>query len=334
MISSIDVARKAGVSQATVSRVLNNPESVKPETRKKVLLAMEQLQYFPNQIARSLVTNTTRAIALISGSLQNGFFVETTDAIVQIAKRKGYKTIVYFEDENKVPNLFDLIMSNKVDGVLLSLIKLDDPLVERLGEMNIPCVFFNRRPRTGGHYVTLENSLAVSLVTRHLLDLGHRKIAYISGNTQFSTFYERSLGFTRVMQEHNVAIHPEWVHYLDTPTAEIEKVTFNMLNRPERPTAIICSTDTMALACMDVILSMGLRIPEDISLTGIDDIRMASHQAIQLTTVGHQKFSMGQIAAESLFELIERKNADAAPIQITLKPELVIRKTTGPVKAD
>ncbi|MDG0791222.1 LacI family transcriptional regulator [Cohnella ginsengisoli] len=142
MISSIDVAKKAGVSQATVSRVLNNPQSVKPETRMKVQQAMEQLQYVPNLIARSLVTNTTRTIALISGSLQNGFFAETTDSIVQFAKHKGYKTLVYFEDENKIPDLFDLIMSSKVDGVLLSLIKLDDPLVEQLERVKVPCVFF------------------------------------------------------------------------------------------------------------------------------------------------------------------------------------------------
>lgn len=333
MSSSIDVAKKAGVSQATVSRVLNNPQSVKPETRMKVLQAMEQLQYVPNLIARSLVTNTTRTIALISGSLQNGFFAETTDSIVQFAKHKGYKTLVYFEDENKVPDLFDLIMSSKVDGVLLSLIKLDDPLVEQLERVKVPCVFFNRRSKSGGHYVVLDNPSAVAEVTRHLIGLGHRKIAYLSGKTDFSTFQERSVGFKQVMLEHGLEMKPEWTSFIDTTTEEIERTVFTMLNRPELPTAIICATDAIALICMDIILMMGLRIPQDISLAGIDNTRMASHRAVQLTTVGHQKFAMGRIAAESLFELIEKGDSERSAIQITLRPELIVRKTTGPVNS-
>ncbi|WJH33701.1 LacI family transcriptional regulator [Paenibacillus sp. CC-CFT747] len=331
MPSSIDVAKKAGVSQATVSRVLNNPESVKSKTREKVFQAVQELQYFPNEIARSLVTNTTRTIALISGPLRNGFFVETTDAIVRLAKSKGYKTIVYLEDENRIPNLYDLIMSNKVDGVLLSLMKLDDPLMEKIDHLRIPCVFFIRKPRLGGNYVILDNKQALSLAVRHLLDLGHRDIAYISGNTDFSTFYDRYQSFQDVMNEKKITINPNWVKILESSTEEIEKATFSLLHKAERPTAIICSSDSIALICIDVILSVGLRIPEDISLTGVDDIHMSSHQAIQLTTVRHQKFAMGQIAAETLFELIDQPKP-AKPIQISLKPELIVRKTTAAVK--
>ncbi|MCG5026942.1 LacI family transcriptional regulator, partial [Anoxybacillus flavithermus] len=120
MISSKDVAKLAGVSQATVSRVLNNAKSVKPETRKKVLQAMEILRYQPNLIARSLVTNSTKTIALISGTLKNGFFVETTDSIINLATKHGYKTMVYFEGEAKLKDIVDTVMGNKVDGILMS----------------------------------------------------------------------------------------------------------------------------------------------------------------------------------------------------------------------
>jgi DNA-binding LacI/PurR family transcriptional regulator len=331
MKSSKDVAKQAGVSQATVSRVLNNPDSVMPETRQKVLKAIEHLGYYPNLIARSLVTNSSRTIALISGSLKNGFFVETTDSIVRLAKSWGYKTIVYFEEE-KNRDLMDLIIGNKVDGILLSLIKLDDPVVEQLERTNIPCVFFNRKPRNGGNFVVLDNIMAAKLITRHLLDLGHRRIAYLSGETDVSTFSDRIIGFMEIMREANVEVKAELTHFMNTLNDDIERLTFQLLHMSEPPTAIICATDAMALTCMNAILSIGLRIPEDISLVGIDDISLASHHAIQLTTVGHQNLQMGEIAAKNLFEIMNEESSFEKLRQVTLKPELVIRKSTAQLK--
>jgi len=333
MVSSKDVAKKAGVSQPTVSRVLNNPDSVKPEKRDKVLRAMEELGYYPNLIARSLVTNTTRTIALISGTLKNDFFVETTDSIIHTAKQKGYKTIVYFEDENgdDIPDYWDSIMGYKVDGILLSQIRMDDPVLKKIESSRIPCVFFNRKPRNDSHYVVLDNVLAAHLLTRHLLDLGHRKIAYISGKTEYSTFYDRKLGFEFAMKEAQVRLIPELIYYINITDEEIERVVLGLLGRKERPTAIICVTDAMALTCMNIVLAKGLRIPEDISIAGMDDTHIASHQTIQLTTVGHHKFEIGKIAAENLIELIEGTNDTGALRQVTLKPELIVRKTTAEV---
>ncbi|QGQ97381.1 LacI family transcriptional regulator [Paenibacillus psychroresistens] len=331
MISSKDVAKRAGVSQPTVSRVLNNPESVKPEKRNKVLQAMEELGYYPNLIARSLVTNSTRTIALISGTLKNGFFAETTDSIIHIAKQKGYKTIVYFEDENEdeITDYWDSIMGHKVDGILLSLIRLDDPNLKKLVNSQIPCVFFNRRPRNESNFVVLDNVMAASLLTQHLLDLGHQRIAYISGKTDVSTFNERKLGFEETMQQSKIKQIPELIHFINTSNDEIDQLIPKLIHRAEPPTAIICATDAMALICIDIVMSMGLRIPEDISIAGIDDTRMASHQAFQLTTVGHQKLAMGEIAALNLIEMIEESSAQEPLRQIILKPELVIRKTTA-----
>ncbi|MFD0715567.1 LacI family DNA-binding transcriptional regulator [Paenibacillus sp. GCM10027626] len=331
MVSSKDVAKKAGVSQPTVSRVLNNPDSVKAEKREKVLRAMEELGYYPNLIARSLVTNTTKTIALISGTLKNDFFVETTDSIIHTANQRGYKTIVYFEDENgdHVEDYWDSIMGYKVDGILLSLIRMDDPVLKKIENARIPSVFFNRKPQHNNHYVVLDNVLAARLLTKHLLELGHRKIAYLSGKTDYSTFYERKLGFETTMQEAQVQLIPELVHYIDITNDDIERVVLSLLGGKERPTAIICVTDAMALTCMNVILSAGLRIPEDISIAGMDDTHIASHQAIQLTTIGHHKFEMGKIATENLIELIEGANDTGSLRQVILKPELIVRKTTA-----
>ncbi|MDW7674039.1 MAG: LacI family DNA-binding transcriptional regulator [Bacillota bacterium] len=331
MTSSKDVAKMAGVSQATVSRVMNNPESVKPETRKKVQDAMAKLRYQPNLIARSLVTKSSRTIALISGTLKNDFFVETTDTIVNIAASRGYSTMVYFEGGAKLQDILNSIIGYKVDGVLLSSIKLDDPFFKEIEASGIPYMLFNRRPHSGGNYVVLDNQLAGEMLARHLLELGHRRIAYISGEINISTFYERKIGFEKAMGLAKIAIDKDLVHFKENTSAtEIEKLTSKLMNLPNPPTAIICATDEMALNCMNTIMAMGFGIPNDVSVAGIDDITISSHQAIQLTSVGQHKFKMGEIAVEQLIEMIEQGDIYQKPKQIVFSPELFIRQTTGP----
>lgn len=329
MASSKDVAKLAGVSQATVSRVLNNSSRVDPSTRDKVLRAIEQLQYYPNLIARSLVTRTTRTIALISGTLKNGFFVETTDAIVQYATSQGYRTMVYFQEEN-LEEVFDHVLGSKVSGLLLSSIQLDDPLYEKIIRSRIPCVFFNRKPREGGNYVIFDNELAAALVTNHLLELGHERIAYLSGNIDVSTFRDRLRGFENALNQAQVKPDPELIHVLDPKnTEEVENIARKLMLMANPPSAIFCSTDMIALLCIDAIMAMGYRVPEHVSVAGIDNIRWASHQLIQLTSAGHAKFNMGKIAAEQLIEIIEQDRAQDHFRQIVLKPELFVRKTTA-----
>jgi DNA-binding LacI/PurR family transcriptional regulator len=327
MVSSKDVAKIAGVSQATVSRVLNNPESVKGPTKQKVIDAMKQLKYQPNLIARSLVTNSTKTIGLISGSITNPFFVETTKSIIDFAMNKGYKTMVFFEEEIDLNEAFLSLLGNRVDGILLSTIKLEDPLFEEIESSGIPYMFFNRRPKNGGNYVVFDNKMAAQLVTTHLLDLGHNRIAYLTGEDDRSTFYERKLGFKQEMNKKSVKVDVELIHTI-SDLDDVEKATWKLMNLNQPPTAIICATDAMALRCMDLLLSMGMKIPEDVSIAGIDDISLSSHYAIQLTSVGHHRFKMGEVAAENLFEII---NGDEVKKRhIILKPDLFVRKTTSP----
>jgi DNA-binding LacI/PurR family transcriptional regulator len=328
MVSSKDVAKLAGVSQATVSRVMNNPLSVKPVKRNKVLQAMEQLNYKPNLIARSLITNSTRTLALFSGTLNNGFFVETTDSIVSVCTKYGYHTMVFFEGEADKKEIVDSIIGSKVDGIIMSNITLDDPILEEIEESGIPYIFFNRRPRNRGNYVVLDNIMAGEMITNHFLELGHEKIAYISGPENISTFYERKVGYENALTSANMDINPELVQIINPVTTEVEKTTWKIMNMKNPPTGIIFATDAMALTGMDTIMSMGYRIPEDVSIAGIDDIKISSHQAIQLTSVAHHKFLIGEIATETLIKIIQEKDTLNNVNQIVLRPEIVIRKTT------
>src|SRR5690554_2120274 len=132
MASSKDVAQEAGVSQATVSRVLNHPERVRSDRRKKVLDAIQKLNYQPNLIARSLVTNKTRTIAFISGSMRNNFFIDTIDSVTSLASEHGYRTMVFFDGNNSLKDMWNTIKGHQVDGVILSLIKIDDPIAHEI----------------------------------------------------------------------------------------------------------------------------------------------------------------------------------------------------------
>ncbi|GIQ69790.1 LacI family DNA-binding transcriptional regulator [Xylanibacillus composti] len=335
IVSSKDVAKLAGCSQSTVSRVLNRPETVHPDKREKVLQAIEALQYKPNIAARSLVAKRTNTIALISGTLRNDYFAESTDRIVEYASKHGYRTMVYFESEGSLGDILAQIKSYKVDGILISCMKLDDPHYEAFAASGIPCIWFNRRHRRGGHYVSMDNVLAAKMLTRHLLDLGHRRIAYLSGPLDISTLYERWTGFEAVMREASVPVRESYVHILEPNDQAVQKLTWKLMHQPEPPTAIVCGNDELAIASMDALLSMGLRIPADVSIAGFDDIRMSGHQAIQLTSVGQHRFDMGEVAAEHLMMLIEAKDGQEQPsIQFLCKPELFVRRSTGVARTE
>jgi DNA-binding LacI/PurR family transcriptional regulator len=329
MVSSKDVALAAGVSQATVSRVLNNPESVRSARRNKVLEAIERLDYQPNLIARSLVTSNTRTIAFISGSMRNNFFIDTMDSIINLANDRGYRTMIFFDGNVGLKDIWSTIKGQMVDGVILSLISMDDPVIEDIIHSPIPHMFLSRRPRSGGHFVEIDNQLAGELIASHIVGLGHRRIALLSGELEYSTFFGRKEGVDKVMAEANLPFEDGLVHYINTASlSEIEKVVWKMMQRKEPPTAIICTSDAMAIACIDVLLGMGISIPGDVSISGIDDSKLSAHHSFQLTTVGHKVFEIGEIAAENLLEMIEHKEMDKKR-QIILRPELMIRQTTA-----
>ncbi|PZE22750.1 LacI family DNA-binding transcriptional regulator [Paenibacillus xerothermodurans] len=327
MTSSKDVARRAGVSQTTVSRVLNGAAGVKPKTREKVLRAIEELNYRPNLIARSLVTKSTKTIALVSGSVLNPFYAETIDSIIQHASQKGYNITVSF-DEKLTSTWLETAIDSSVDGILLSSLKLDDPVFEDLQLSGVPYMLFNRKLQTGGNYVVMDNVLAGGLVARHLLDLGHTRIAYISKSGNISTFKERYHGFTQAVLNSGNSVDADLVYFLDQPEVEAAKAVWKIMNGPKPATAILCANDSIALLCMNALLSIGLKIPEQVSLAGIDNIKLASHRAIKLTSVGHEKSAMGVMAVESLIDMIEGRESTSTPKQIVLMPELVVRSTT------
>lgn len=327
MVSSKDVAKFAGVSQTTVSRVLNTPHLVKEKTVKKVMAAIDELNYFPDSNARSLVRQKTGTIALISGPLHNPFFVETTTAIVNYATKQGYRINVNFVNEDNLEGTYHAVFENKVDGIILSSILIEDPIFDKLERSNIPFITFNRKHKSNKNFVAIDDGQAGYLAHKHLMELGHEDIYWVGGPMAISTFKGRYEGFVKAGEEVGKDIAPSHVFLTDTTQDDIHQTFLALQKLAQRPLAICAATDAIALRLMHHWTEAGYRIPEDISIIGIDNVEMSRHASINLTTVGiEERDGLGDTAIELLLEMIEQKNNSC--IQVTKPVRLFERNTT------
>jgi len=327
LVSSKDVAKFAGVSQTTVSRVLNTPELVKQKTIDKVTKAIDELNYVPNDIARSLVQQKTSMITLISGPLHNPFFVDTTTAIVNYVNAHAYKVNVYFGTEDNLDTIYNSVLETKADAIILSSILYDDPLFNKLEKLNIPFITFNRKHKENRSFVEIDNVKAGYLAAEHILSLGHKDICWIGGPQSMSTFYGRYKGFTTALDEVGIDVSSVPSYFTDTSKESIKLVLEEIVRLMNKPTAICAATDAIAIEMMNLCLEYGYNIPEDFSIIGIDNVELSKHNAINLTTVGiESEENLGLLAIERLFEIMENENAC---IRQTESVKLFLRKTTS-----
>lgn len=329
MVSSKDVAKQAKVSQATVSRVLNTPEKVKKNTRNKVLNVIEELNYRPNSIARSLVNKKTQSIALISGPLHNSFFAETTTSIVNHAKSKGYNVNVHFEDIHHNSSIYKDVFNNKVDGIILSSIYYEDKIYEELKKQDVPFIMFNRRHKQLGNYVEMNNFQAGQMAANHLLDLNHKDIVWIGGSLSVTTFLERHEGFKYALKQRRIALEEKNLITTDTSSENIFFEIERIISRKNTPSAIFAATDSIAIYIIDILRRKGYSVPEDISIIGVDNVKLSRHSSFSLSTVGTvSNDNLGKRAIRHLINLIEENNKELGVIQETIKTNLFIRDTT------
>lgn len=332
MVSSKEVAKEAQVSQTTVSRVMNNPEKVSPKTRKKVLEVIERLQYRPNSIARSLVNRKTYSIALLSGQLHNPFFAETTTSIVNFAKMSQFNVNVHFENFGDNVSVYQDVLNQQVDGIILSSILYHDDVYNELVKQNIPFIMFNRKHKNAGNFVEMDNVQAGKIGAQHLLNYNHYNIAWISGPLTMSTFYGRYKGFKQQLENSKVMVDDSNVLITDTSEEDISKQLLRLLAKKNRPTAIFAATDSIAIYVIDILQRQGYNVPEDISVIGIDNINLSKHSSFQLSTVGiNQEKNLGQIAIEYLIDLIEKNETSLGVIQETIETKLFDRGTVKEV---
>ena len=322
----IDVARESGVSYATVSRVLNGDVHVKPKTRERVQQAMGRLGYEVNRQARSLAGGRSHIIGVLVPDLGTGYIGEIMRGIDDELDLTRYDMMLYTtrRREAKESNYVASLAQGMADGLLIVLPRNPANFMQTLRQHNFPYVLIDHQGTNEQDYaVGATNWQGAYNATEYLLKLGHQRIGFITGSMDLGCARDRLAGYQAALKTYHVALDPELIYEGDFHQLDGYAGTNKLLARPARPTAIFASNDVMAMSVMDAVRECDLRVPEDVSVIGFDDIPQAGHVRPALTTVRQPLEQMGRVAAQMLLDML--KDPEAKPQRIELPTELVVR---------
>jgi len=331
-----DVADRAGVSTATVSRVLAGIGNPKPETAAAVMRAVQDLGYRPSGVARSLRMKRTRTLGLIVTDIQNPFFPELVQAADSAARSLNYSIILGSAayDEHRAMHYLDLMVDRRVDGLIIASSQLSEESWQWLLASPVPVVVVNAEP-TGlpVPVITSDNVGGTRLAVEHLVGLGHRKIAYIRGYEGFTADLPRVEGFRQACAAAGIPASDIVEIRGDGQFEGGERATAEMLAAGADVTAIVCHNDVTAIGAMRAIRAAGKRVPQHISVVGCDDIAAAAWVVPALTTVAQQKAEMGTMAVERLAAALDNPESAGEAETVRIPMVLRVRESTGPAPA-
>ena len=328
----LDVARRAKVSKSLVSMVTRGEAGVSPTSRKAILDAIAELGYRPNLMARSLVQRQTRIFGVMISDLRNPFFGSVVAGIQNRARELGYQ--VLFNTGERDPALeesaIESMLELRVDGLILASPRVDDEVVDRVATA-VPLVLINRDSDSDAtDTVNNDNAHGVRLAIEHLADLGHRRIALISGGSGAAA-RARTEGYRRAMDALGLAAHILVVDGAHTEEGG-ERGARELLTAHRLPTAIFASNDLCAVGAMNALDEEGVRIPHDVSLIGFDNTSLAALRHISLSSIHQPGGDMGRSAVDRLAERLANQRTTARHDVVT--PSLVVRSTTAPPRPD
>jgi DNA-binding LacI/PurR family transcriptional regulator len=329
-----DVAARAGVGVATVSRVLNGSAAVSPSTRERVLDAMRDLDYRPSSVARNLSLRRTLVIGVVVPFFTSPSAVERVRGIVSALDRSPYDlTLFDVESADRQRRAFAMLgYGDRADGLLIvSLVPPPEELA-RLEAAHMPCILVDA-PSSVLPTVVVDDVFGGELATRHLLDLGHRRIAFIGDKPpdqfRFHSSRDRTEGYERALAAAGVELRAEYLRAGTHDRHVARSIAEELLRLPERPTAIFAASDTQALGVLEAARGLGIEVPSELSVVGFDDIEAASYAG--LTTVRQPLFESGRRGCELLLQALA---GEALPVLTETMPlELIARGTTAPRRA-
>lgn len=326
-----DVAKKAGVSVATVSRVLNGSDKVIEETREKVLQACEDLDYSLHLAAQRLRLGKTNTICVVLPFLTLPSIVERLRGVQEALLDRTLDLIPYSVGSPEIRNkrIHELANRSRTDGLMIISLPINDQQAERLIHNEMPVVLIDSdRPEFSR--VNVDDTEGGRLATQYLIDLGHTKIAFISSHLenplQFSSTVNRYYGYCNALESAGIPVNPDYQVEGDHGRKEAEEMALSLLNQADPPTAIFASSDTKAVGVLDAAKKKGVKVPQELSVIGYDNIRDAEYLA--LTTIQQPLFRAGLVGCEKLLSLIDEPDQDS--VEILLPVELIVRKTTAP----
>lgn len=325
MATMKDIARLAQVSTSTVSHVINGSRFVSDEIREKVMRIVAELNYTPSAVARSLKVRETKTIGLLVTATNNPFFAEVMAGVEQYCQQHQYNLIIATTggDAKRLQQNLQTLMHKQVDGLLLM---CDDSRFQADIELTIslPLVVMDWWFTELNADKILENSaLGGYLATKALIDAGHRKIGIITGNLKKSVAQNRLQGYKNALSEAKIALNPHWIvesHFdFEGGVLGIQ----SLLTQSSRPTAVFCCSDTIAVGAYQAIQQQGLRIPQDLSIMGYDDIELARYLSPPLSTICQPKAELGKLAVEALLQRIKNPNENYRTL--VLEPTCILR---------
>jgi LacI family transcriptional regulator len=324
-----EVAESAGVSYATVSHVINNTRLVSPETRERVLAAMAALNYRPNALARSLRQGKTNTIGLVLPDSANPFFAEISRSIEDETFRKGYSVFLCNTELDTQRELFyvDVLSKKQVDGIIFIAAGDQADSLDFLLRRNLPVVMIDRNvPNVELDAVLTDNQLGGLLATRHLLDLGHTRIACIAGPSSITPSAERIIGYRKALEQAGLAYDETLIVRGDYHAQSGLEITHAILRMDPRPTAIFALNDLMALGALRAAAEAGYSVPRDLAVVGYDDLELSRFTNPPLTTIAQPKKEIGVQAVNLLIDRMSQRSKP--PTRLVLPPELIVRRST------
>ena len=324
-VTSAEVARLAGVSQSAVSRVFTPGASVSAKTMEKVRAAAEELGYRPNVLARSLITGRTRIIGLVVAYLENQFYPMALELLSRALQARGYHILVFMAENSteRVAQVMSELLDYQVDGIITASVAMSNDLTTRCDGAGIPVVMFNRGQDDARlSEVTSDNVNGARRAAEFLIKGGHKRIAHVMGWQGSSTGRDRAEGFKQAMQA--AGLQPFAMVDGTYSREKAAAVTRELCQGPERPDAIFVGNDHMAFAVMDTLRhELGLRVPQDVSVVGYDDVPMAAWPAYGLTTIRQPVNRMVEATVAALLNQIE--GGSSAPTKVKINGPLMVR---------
>lgn len=326
----LDVAKLCGYSKTTVSRAFASPELVTEKTREKIYRAAKALNYTPDAIARAMVRGRTDNIGFIIYEKQypvvlNPFYSPIFESVLQTCSQKGYSLFISSDRELRLPN-GQACVKKQMDGVILAG-HSDEQIVTDLRRQNMPVVLLNNALDMEDLLcVTTDQYGGAALAVEHLVERGHRRIGLLAGNFSPHVYLSRYSGYCDVLQKHGLKIDGRLIRSIEPTVEQAIAGAAELLSMEDRPTALFCTNDTIAIGAMKAAIRAGLRIPADLAIVGYDDSENSRMIEPELTTVRVDKTAMGAIAAEHLIAQIEGEPPRKEVIQTAV--ELVVRGTT------
>ena len=326
-----DVARRAKVSTATVSRTVNQVATVDAQLAKRVWKAIEELGYYPNRQARALVSGRSRIFGLIVSEITNPFFPEIVQTFETLAVEQHYEILLTstIHDPKRMELAVRRMIEGRVDGVAILTFGMEEDLLEHLRFRNLPLVFVDigpKAPRVSN--IRVDYADGIRQAVQHLAALRHERIGFIAGPLRLRSAMARKDAFQASMKEIGLPVKPDFLVEGDHRLEGGKRALKKLAQLRERPTAVLCSNDMTAIGVMREAFELTIKVPQDLSVVGFDDIRMAEFLTPPLTTVQMSQSELARLAFEALLKEVQRETPVPDGCEYVLKTHLVLRNST------